>query len=252
MAGKAGRRRLPRRSIEETRLLMLTAATSLVCAGTRDTGDSAIAAALAHVRVKDVAEEATRMVRAETGDENAPAITIGSIYQVWPSQAEFQADLLFHIAELHAALVPGVPESIQIFRDAVAAGVPVEEVVRRVLDQNHRYMRENPIFRVVLSFYPSAGNTRVREALGRLEESFMKAACEAWQALLDAYGLRVRPPYQLEHLAGSVEASLLGFHMRWISQPDSLGDPKDEEGWSLVTRSAVMLFTQFTEPAPSP
>jgi hypothetical protein len=231
---------------------MLTAATNLVCDGTRDSSDAAMANALAHVRVKEVAQEATRMVRAQTGDENAPAISIGSIYQMWPLQADFQADLLFHIAEQHAALVPDLPESIRIFEESLASGAPVTEVVRRVLEVNHQHNVQSATFRVVLSFFATVANARVREALARLDEKFMTVVCEAWQRMLDAYGLRVRPPYTVQHFATSMAALLNGFHLRAIANPEGLGDPEGDQEWSLVTRTAVMLFEQFTEPAGEP
>src|SRR5215475_6143478 len=49
------RRRLPKRTREQTRALMLRAATELVCARLQDTGDEALSAALAHVQLTEVA-----------------------------------------------------------------------------------------------------------------------------------------------------------------------------------------------------
>jgi hypothetical protein len=247
----AARKRRPKRTIEETRALMLRAATELVCAGTQDAGERAVASVFAHIRAQQVAEQATRIVRAESGDEHPSPITIGSIYQLWPVQAEFQAELLFHIAELQATLVPGLTDSTIRFKEGITAGVSIPELLRSILDQTHRNTRSDPIFRVVLSFYASAGNDRVRAALAHLYESFTKIVCEAWQSLLDIYHLRMRQPYQVRDLAVAMNALLDGFAMRWIAQPDALSDPMGEGDWSLVTRSAVMLFEQFTEPVPT-
>lgn len=251
MTTQAGRRRLPRRSLEETRALMLEAATKLVCAGTADTSEAAVSAALAHVRVKQVTEEATRIVRGRLGDESAPAVTTGSIYQIWPAQADFQAELLFHLTSRQAELVPGLPDSIRRFEEAVEKGITWQEALNDVLTDNHRNHRVDPIYRVMLGFYASASNPRVREALGHYGESFTKVACEAYQALLDTYGLRMRAPYQVDHLATSIASLLDGFHMRWIAGYGDLADPHGDENWSLVTRVAVMLFDQFTEPVPA-
>lgn len=249
MTVEAGRRRLPKRSLAETRALMLEAATKIVCAGTADTSEAAVSAALAHVRVKQVTEEATRIIRARLGDEAAPAVTTGSIYQIWPAQADFQAELLFHLTSRQAELVPSLPESIRRFEEAVENGVTWQQVLAEVLRDNHENHRVDPLYRVMLGFYASAANPRVRESLGHYGESFADTACQAYQGLLDTYGLRMRAPYRVGHLATTLAALLDGFHMRWIAGIGDLDDPEQEEGWSLVTRVAVMVFDQFTEAA---
>jgi len=246
----AQRRRPARRSMEETRALLLAAATEVVCAAASDSGEEAAAAALAHVRVKQVVQAATRLERERSGQRDIPPITIGSAYQIWSTQSEFQADLLVHLAEEFAVLVPGVPESLGRFQQAAAQDVPVTEMVRQVLRENHEYTRGQPLFRVILTFYASAANPRVRQALERLDEAFIAAACAAWQGLLDAYRLRMRRPYEIQHLTVSIAALLNGFHILSIVRPDRLRDPAGEADWSLVTRTSVALFEQLTEADP--
>jgi hypothetical protein len=234
----------------ETRALLLAAATEVVCAAATDSGEEAAAAALAHVRVKQVVEAATRLERERSGQRDIPPITIGSAYQIWSTQSEFQADLLVHLAETFAVLVPGLPESLDRFHQAIAQDVPVTEMVRQVLSENHEYTRSQPLFRVILAFYASAANPRVRQALERLDEAFTVAANTAWQGLLDAYRLRTRRPYQIQHLTVSIAALLNGFHIHSIVRPDGLRDPAGEAEWSLMTRTAVALFEHLTETAP--
>jgi hypothetical protein len=195
-----------------------------------------------------VAQAATRLERERLGQTDIPPITIGSVYQIWSTQADFQADLLVHLAEQFAVLVPGVRESVDRFGAAAAEGVPATEMVRQVLRENHEYTRSHPMFRVILTFYASAANPRVRQALEHLDAAFTDAAGTAWQGLLDAYRLRMRPPYQVRHLTAAMAALLNGFHINWIVRPESLGDPAGDPRWSLVTRTAVALFEQLTEP----
>ncbi len=235
--------------MEETRALMLAAATEVVSEAVNDDGEEAAAAALAHIRVKQVVQAATRRERERTGREDIPPITIGSVYQIWSTQAEFQADLLVHLAEEFAVLVPGLPESLDRFRVAAAGNVPVTEMVRQVLSENQEHLRRTPLFRVILSFYASAGHPRVREALARLDTVFTGAATAAWQGLLDAYGLRMRAPYRVENLASVVAAILNGLQIIAIVRPDTLHDPEGSDDWSLATRSAVLVFEQLTEAA---
>ena len=61
----------------------------------------------------------------------------------------------------------------------------------------------------------------------------------------------MRAPYQVDQLATSIASLLDGFHMRWIAGFGDLADPHGDENRSLVTRVAVMLFDQFTEPVPA-
>ena len=251
MAKRTIQHRFPKRSITETRALMLRAATELACARVNDTDEEAVSAALAHVRLTDVAAHATRILRAETGDEEAAAITTGAIYQAWTTQADFQTDLLFHIAELDAALVPGPEESAQSAAAHLEAGRPADEALRLTIDRAFAHTRDNPVYYVFLSFYIRSGNPRVRQALHRSYASFAPAAHQAWQLLLDTYSLRTREPYTVDDLATAMTALIEGFALRWVADPDSTHDPAGEEGWSLVSRTARMLFEQFTETVPT-
>lgn len=88
MTASTRARRLPKRSVGQTGLLMLRAATKLAAAYTDEASDSAVSAALAHIRLTDLAAKATELVRKETGETDSLPITTGAIYQVWPSQAD--------------------------------------------------------------------------------------------------------------------------------------------------------------------
>ncbi len=248
-ARRSRRKRLPRRSLEETRQLMLAAGTAAVCASTRDSSDDAIAAALAHVKVARVVDEATRMVREQAGDPNAPAVTIGSIYQLWPTQAAFQADLMLHIAKAQASIgQPGLEECRNRFGRARGRGVTVTELVRWILTDYYRGLWDDPIYRVVLSFYTSASNPQVRDALALLHGSFLGGLSAACEALLETYELRMRPPYDVEQLVMSLAALMDGGSRQAIAYPRATRDPYGDANWTLQARTAVLLFEQLTEP----
>jgi hypothetical protein len=244
---------------------MLRAATELVCEGINDASDAAVAAALAHVQLTEVAARATRMVEAELaarapgpgsvpdGDaaqarDGAP-ITTGAIYQVWPTQAEFQADLVCYIGELDAAYEPAIAAAAQIVADGVAAGQPAEQTLARLVGWSYERTRESPTFYVSLGFFLRSGNARVREVLAHGDQAFATAIRPVWQAMLDGYGLRMRPPYTVEDLAVAVSTLIEGFALQWKRQPERTADPLGEDGWSLAARLTVMMFTQLTEPA---
>jgi hypothetical protein len=158
---------------------MLRAATELVCEGISDSSDAAVAAALAHVQLTEVAARATRIVAAELAAGAVPGggsvpdgdagpardvapITTGAIYQVWPTQAEFQADLLFYIGELDAAYEPAIAAVAEIVAAGVAAGQPAELTLAQLVGWSYERTRESPAFYVSLGFFLSSGNARVR------------------------------------------------------------------------------------------
>ncbi len=243
---------MPKRSREQTRELMLRAATELVCEGICDTSDASVSAVLAYVQLTEVAARATAIVRAEIQadslDHEIAAITTGAIYQVWPNQGDFQADLLFHIAELDAAFGPVIDEVAGIVRDGVASGAPLPDVFAALLERSFRHTRDSEVFYASLGFYSRSGNARVRAAFGHGDEEFTAAIRPVWQALLDGYGLRLRAPYTVDDLAISIAVTIEGAALQWKRKPEWTRDPLGDERWSLPTRLAQMLFEQMTEP----
>lgn len=230
---------------------MLRAAVDLIRERAQDSGDEVVASALAHVRLTQVATRATAIVRAETGDETAKAITTGAIYQQWPTQADFQVDLLFHVAELQSALVPGLPESLQRFREAHAAGEPLDKLLMRTMEDVHRHYREDPMYRVELSFLIGASDPRLRAALTHRQEAFYTSVDEAYSGLLDAYGLQMRAPYTVRDLSRVISSQIAGSVVTWYADPALLDDPLGEPDASLMSRSVLALFESLTKPAGS-
>lgn len=239
-----------RRTAEQTRDLLLRAAVDLLRDRAGRAGDDVMSASLAHVRFTQVAERATQLVRAETGDPQAPQITTGAIYQLWPTQPDFQADLLLHVADLQAVLVPGLAVSVAWFREAAAQGIPLEVVLARLSEEVHRHYREDPLFRVELGFLLGAVDPRVRQALARRQEAFLADADRAWSALLDSYRLRLRPPHRIRDLTIAVASCIIGAVVFWFADPRGLADPAggDPGGLGLVSRSVLHLVQGFTEP----
>jgi hypothetical protein len=256
---RGARRRLPKRSLAETRELMLRAAANLVRRAVTESREDAPSAALAHVRLTEVAAEATRIVREElagtgasgTGASGAgAAITTGAIYQVWPTQADFQADLLFYIAGLDASSDSLIDELPPMIAAAAASGQPAAEALRVIIARSFEYTRQSALFYTSLSFYKHAANERVRQAMRRSTEAFGEGIRPVWQQLLDAYRLQVRPPYTVDNLSLAIGALIEGLSMAWLNAPELTADPLGQEGWSLTGRTAQMIFDQMTVSRP--
>lgn len=164
--------------------------------------------------------------------------------------ADFQADLLFHIAGVDAVVTPDAESLDEQLRRARAEQTSPAEIVRDSIEQSFAVTTSSATTYIVFSFYALARNPRVRAALKRSYDEFAAEVDRRWQALLDSFGLRVRAPYSIDDLATAITATLEGFAMRSRVDPDRLRDPFGEAGWSLVSRTVTAIFTQFTEPVP--
>jgi hypothetical protein len=227
---------------------MLRAAVDLIRERAQASGDDVLAAALAYVRLTEVAERATAIVRLETGDQQAKAITTGALYQQWPSQTDFQVDVLFHLADQQATLSPGLPESLRRFKDAHAAAVPFAEVLLATMEEVHRHYREDPLYRVEFSLLLGATDPRLRAAIAHRQTRFYESADQAWQGLLDVYAMRMRPPFRIRDLSRAVAAQIAGSVVIWFADPKILDDPAGEPGRSLMSRSILAIVDALTEP----
>jgi hypothetical protein len=234
-----------RRTVAETRQLLLRAAVDLLRERADQAGDQVVAAALAHVRFTEVAERATVLVRSDADDPEARAVTTGAIYNLWPTQVDFQVDLLLHIADLQAALVPGVQKSALRFRQARDRSIPLGEVLRELVDELERHYRQDPIFRIELGFLIGACDPRVQSALAHRQEASFAAADRAWQSLLDTYGLQLRSSFRIRDLTTAAAACLIGFTVLSFADPSGRSDPSDQE-WSLTARTLTAVFETFT------
>lgn len=231
----------------ETRRLLLQAGVDIVRSRVTQSGDEVVAAALAHVRLTQVASRATELRR--TDDPRAPAVTTGAIYNLWPSQVDYQADLLLHIADIQATMTVDVEAARAGFEKAAAAEVPLVDVLRAVVEGVRQKYRENALFAVELGFLASSADPRVKRALHRRQDAYLASAEQAWQCLLDSYGLSLRPSYTSRHLAIAISSQFVGSVALWYGNPATDDDPAGEEGWGLAARSIAAIFDAMTLPA---
>jgi hypothetical protein len=225
---------------------MIGAAVNVLTRSLDDETDEALAVAVANIKVPDVVAEATRIeVEAQGGsiDEYHP-MTIGALYQIWPTQAEFQADVVLHIAGLETEVVPTLDTTAAL----IATGVSGAELLRRTIEEAWGFTRDDPNMRVSLAFFTRSANPRIRAALSHTYSSFVMKVDEAWSATLTAAGRRVREPFTIEHLTRATAAVIEGFTLQWIADPDALADPDDTGGWDLTIRTAIAVIESFTEP----
>jgi hypothetical protein len=243
------KKRLPRRPVEETRRLMLAAAVRVLLQSLHDEDGEALGHSLAHIRVTDVVEEASRVAAEELGEppEAYRPFSIGALYQIWPNQAEFQAALLLYLARLDATVYP----SAEMTTDLVESGLGGTDLIQQTLADAWTYTRADPVHRALLGAYTWTENERVRAALAAKHASFFSAVSQAWSRTLRAAGRRVRSPYTEALLARSVAALIEGFSLQWLADRDALADPEGDPEWDLATRALAVIIEAFTEPVDS-
>jgi len=225
---------------------MIDAAVNVLTRSLDDATDAALAVAVANIKVPDVVAEATRIEVAAQGasiDEYHP-MTIGALYQIWPTQSDFQADVVLHIASVETEVVPTTDTTAAM----IARGITGYELLRHTLAEAWEFTRDDRVFRILLACYTRTANPSIRAALSNSYVSFVANVSEAWLATLTASGLRVRAPYTTEHIARATAAVIEGFTLQWIADPAALRDPYGSRDWDLAIRTAVAVAEAFTEP----
>jgi hypothetical protein len=242
-----GKRRLARRPVEQTRALMLTAAVKLLAESVDDDSDEGLAFAVSHIRVTDVVAEASRMAAAEQGgtaDEFHP-LSIGALYQIWPTQPEFQSELLLHLAADLGSTVYPTADTTRAHLDEGIRGATLRDLTMR---EAWHHSRVDPIARAMLAAYPRIANPQIRSHLADGYTSFFEQVAPAWRLILAESGRRPRPGYTEIHVARTVAAAIEGFTLQWLADPDALADPEGDEEWDLALRAIAALIDALTEP----
>lgn len=240
------KKRLGRRPVEQTRDLMLTAAMRLLERSVDDDSDDGLAFVVSNIRVTDVVTEATRLAAEELGgsaDDYHP-FTIGALYQIWPTQPEFQAALLLHVTQLRSQVYP----TAEITQAHIAEGIRGEALRDMTMTEAWHHNRSDPLARVLLATYPRIANAQIRDAMASSYESFFGEVSKAWRLILAECGRQPRPPFDETHIARSIAALIEGFSLQWLSDPAALADPAGDDRSDLAMRAVVALIDSLTEP----
>jgi hypothetical protein len=238
------RERVRKRSSQDTRALMLEAGERVLHRLLRDPSDDAAGAPLAHIRLTDVAREATAIV-GERGDARHRAVTTGSIYQLWPSQAAFQADLVRHI--ITATTFPEASQLQAVMLELFAGGATLREIIDRLSEVSFQSNATESFF-ARLGFLQYAVIPSIGDALQDNVHLFDELDRPIFDAILTYTRRRVREPFTLEDLWVTAEALIAGFLIRQRVDPDALRWSLPPEGRSVLSHAVEGAFLAFTEP----
>jgi hypothetical protein len=226
---------------------MLDAAVRLVVRAVENPPADSLASAVAHIRVTEVVAEATSLAVEHLGaDRHAyQPFSIGALYQIWPTQPDFQRELLLHLAQLGAEVVPAIDTT----SEQIAGGLTGEELLHTTLRLAWEDTRSDPIFRALLAAYPHIANEEIRSAMAYQHTTFLERVSQAWRQTLSASGRAMRHPYTVEHVARSVLAVINGFVLQWLASEEGFADPLGDPDWDLATRGIDALIQAYTTPA---
>jgi hypothetical protein len=251
---RKSRESLPKRTRESTRDLMLRAGAQLAKERVSATDEELLPSALAHIRLTEVVEAATALAAEEAQVSNPAPITTGAIYQIWPSQADYQGALLRHLIQDVTSRTPDFLTSEAL--TLLGQGLDGTAVISRLADTSFRIYREDSLTYLYYCFYSIASIPEVRDELGESSRRFDGRLLAMHEALLSAAGRGLKAGVKMEDLVATLVAVVEGFTLRWRVDPGTIreGDDwcTDEEigtSVSLIGLAAKSIVEGFTEPA---
>jgi AcrR family transcriptional regulator len=232
--GRAGRRR---RTRDETRELLLAAAVRLVEA--RVAGDDGASVnPLADVVFTDVLEEANR-AEGVVGR----TMTTGAVYNIWPSQAEFQADLLARI--LDEAATPGIERVRTATLDGLARKLPWRQVLAETIEVDFRESFAEPSMFAMIGLAALAAPDDVKAAQLAANARYVAETGELLAAIVRYAGRKLRPGRSMDDLVWAIEALEAGYLLRM--RVDAHIPLREVGGESALAAAAAGIVEAFTE-----
>ena len=230
-----------RRTREETRELLLTAAVRLVMA--RIVGDDTVSVnPLADVLITDVLDEANRT--AGSAGPDTRVMTTGAAYNIWPTQAEFQADLLSRV--LDEAATPGMDHVRAATLNGLARQLPWRAVLAETIEVDYRESFEEPsmFLMIGLAALAAPGDVAAGERLAN--ERYVAETGELLAAIIRYAGRRLRDGRSIADLVWAIEALEVGYLLRMRIDPDIPLRPA-ADGESALAAAAAGIVEAFTE-----
>ena len=230
-----------RRTREETRELLLAAAVRLVEARVAGNGSASVNP-LADVLLTEVIDAANR------AGPGGRAMTTGAAYNIWPTQAEFQADLLSRV--LDEAATPGIERVRTATLDGLARQLPWRAVLARTIEVDYRESFEEPSMFLMIGIAALAAPADVAAAERLANERYVAETGELLAAIVRYAGRRLRPGRSIADLVWAIEALEVGYLLRRrLDHEIPLSEAADGE--SALAAAAAGIVEAFTEDGPA-
>lgn len=228
-----------RRTREETRALLLDAAVRVVLA--RSNGDhGASTNPLAGVRITDALEEVNRVLREL--DPEAAEMTTGAVYNIWPSQEDFQMALLDKV--LTDAAVPGIDRVKAALEEGLRDGVDWRELVVRCFGVDFEVSFQAPTMFLMIGMTALAPAERLAAMNVTSNERYVAETGEIVKRILRHGGRKMVPGRSVADLVWAIEALESGYLLRRRSFPDVTS--RRVGGRTVVQAAILALVEEFT------
>lgn len=234
-----------KRSASDTRALMLEVGQKLLFERLTAQREDADGAPLAFIRVSDVAREATKLVAEREAGPTSP-VTTGSIYQLWPSQNDYQAELVRHL--IQETTSPASPLMKDLLLDLIADGANLGVIFDRLLELSFS-VNDTDAFFVRLGFLQHSATASIAEALRTDAEDYIQAQKPILEAILSYSRRRIRAPYSMDQVVLAIEAIVSGFLMHHRVDSHILFTSLPPGSRTLLATTVEGAFLNLTEPA---
>lgn len=228
-----------RRTREETRALLHDAALRVVLA--RSNGDrSASTNPLAGIRITDALEEVNRHLREH--DPNATEMTTGAVYNIWPSQEDFQAAMLDFV--MVSSGLPQIERVRAALAEGLAEGLDWRELVARCFGVDFDVSFEEPSMFLMIGVSALASPQRVAESNEEGNRAYMAETGRILRRIIRHGGRRMAPGRSMEDLVWAIEAIEVGYLIRRRTNPEVTA--RTARGRTVVQDAIIGLVEQFT------
>jgi AcrR family transcriptional regulator len=231
-----------RRTREQTREMLLDAALRVVLSRSPGGGNGAATNPLAGIRITEALDEVNRMLR--ESDPGAPHMTTGAVYNIWPTQEDFQMALLDRI--VIDAAVPQIEEVHAVLEDSIADGVDWRELVARCFGTDFEVSFREPTMFVMIGVTALGSVEHIAE-LSELANARYEADTTALlDRILTYAGRTMVDGRTIADLVWAIEAAEAGYLLRRRMMP-AITERADAAGRTVVEAALVALVEAFTE-----
>jgi len=229
-----------RRTRAETRLLLLDAAVNVVIARIAGDGDDSINP-LAGLLLNEVIDQANATLA--TAGATSRKMTTGAAYNIWPTQADFQHELVVHVLDL--AATPGTEKMRAVTMDGLAKKLDWRTVLGAAIEADFGEALE-PAMLVRIGLGALATREELVDAAESTSKRYLTETGELVAATVRYSGRRLRAQRSMDDLVGAIAALGIGYVLRARLAPEVPMRP-DAEGVTALAAAAVGIVEAFTE-----
>ncbi|CAM5638909.1 hypothetical protein SAFG77S_12175 [Streptomyces afghaniensis] len=180
--------------------------------------------------------------------------TTGAFYNIWQDHNAYRRELIRYVLE------PSRFDAVtEVIKDEVnrQKSASMQALVRSVADKNFSELKRNPFMGLQLTLWAKReSDPEMAAHLRGLYQGLNERLIPVYTMLLKNLNRRMRPPYEIQHLAVVMMALLEGLHIRSEIDPDAvpenLGAALDgieydpEHPWSLFAAASYALVESMT------